>query len=300
MLIFSGGTGTPKLIRGMTKVFDSDEINIVANTGDDIWITNHLVCPDLDSLLYTLINQIDDKKWWGIKNDSFVTHDFLKKLGFDEFMKIGDKDRAIHLMRTKLIKENHSLTEAVEKISNKLGIEADLFPMTNDSVNTIITTSSGERLHFQRWWINQSEKEIRDVEFEGIDEARASRKFKNKLKKEHTIIIGPSNPITSIYPIISLGNVKKKLKQKKVIAISPFIGKQAFSGPAPRLMKTFGYEPSSQGLAELYENFLDELVVDKTEKLQPENSTKANIIMNNEEDEIKLARFLKRRVKSEY
>ncbi|PTD94118.1 2-phospho-L-lactate transferase, partial [archaeon SCG-AAA382B04] len=159
MLIFSGGTGTPKLIRGIQEVFEPNQINIVANTADDVWMTNNLVCPDLDTIIYTLKGIIDDDDWWGIKNDTFKTHQFLLQNGFNEYMKIGDKDRAIHLKRTELL-EQKNLTQATKQITKQLGIKENVFPMTNDEVNTIITTSDKERHHFQDWWINHSEKEI--------------------------------------------------------------------------------------------------------------------------------------------
>ncbi len=291
MFVFSGGTGTPKLLRGIKEVLPPTEVKVVANTGDDIWMTNSLVCPDLDTVLYTLSGLIDDEKWWGIKNDSFETNNFLNNLDHSEFMQIGDKDRAIHLLRTKILK-NNSLTEATEIIRKKLGVEIEVFPMTDDEVTTIIRTKKGEDLHFQRWWIKNSDQEIKDVLFKGIEKATPSKEFLKKLKKEEKILIGPSNPITSINPILSLKNVKKLLKNKKVISISPFIGKEVISGPAARLMKVKGYEPSSKGVRNFYSEFLDKIIVDNREENPPNNSIKTNILMKNKRDEKRLAKFL--------
>lgn len=296
MFFLSGGTGTPKLLRGIREIIDSKEINVVANTGDDIWITNTLVCPDIDTLLYMFSGLIDDNKWWGIKRDTFKTNEFLKNLGYNEYMKIGDKDRAIHLMRTSLLKEGYNLTEVTDCLSKKLDVKENIVPMTNDEVNTKIRISDGKELHFQEWWINNSEKEIKEVYFDGLNNSKPSKKFLNQLRNHEEIIIGPSNPVTSIYPIISLEGVREKLKEKEVVAISPFVSGDVISGPASRLMKIMGHEPTVDGLNRFYEGFIDKLVVDRREKNIPENAIKADIIMENKKEEINLAKFLIKKV----
>ncbi|PTD93965.1 2-phospho-L-lactate transferase, partial [archaeon SCG-AAA382B04] len=143
-------------------------------------------------------------------------------------------------------------------------------------------------------FLNHSEKEIEKIEFEGIKKASPSREFIKTIEKEKTIIIGPSNPITSIKPIIDLNDIKRKLKDRRVIAISPFLGEKVFSGPAARLMKKTGYKPSSQGVTEVYKDFLDKIVVDKKDPNPPTKSVKADIVMKDKQDEIKLARTIKK------
>jgi len=262
--VLSGGTGTPKLLRGLKYVLN--DFFVIVNTSDDIWLSNLKICPDIDSVIYALSDLIDTEKWWGIKNDSFRTHHMLRKLGIDEFMKIGDLDRAIHTFRTLMLKKGFNLTEITRILARKLGAEFEILPMCDEEVFTQIITPEGS-LHFQEFWIKlKGMPDVLDVNFKGIERAKLNSYTKNLLSACQTIIIGPSNPITSIIPIISVKGMKKFLQKKFVIAISPIVGKKPVSGPTAKFMKAKGFDVSPLGILEVYSDFLDILIVDSSDK----------------------------------
>lgn len=248
MLILSGGTGTPKLLRGLVRVIDPEEITVVVNTAEDLWVSGNLVSPDLDTVVYTLAGLIDEERWWGIRGDSFITHTRLSGLGVKEMLAIGDADRAFHIFRSEVIRRGGTLSDATQMISAALGIRSRVFPMSDESVSTIIATPLGE-MHFQEFWVGRrGEPEVLGVRFEGIDEARPSRGFLEALRREDTVIIGPSNPVTSIGPILSLKGVRDAMASKITIAVSPLDGDRPFSGPAARFMRAVGVTPDDAGV----------------------------------------------------
>lgn len=298
MIILSGGTGTPKLLVGLKRVFKEEELNIIVNTAEDVWIAGNLVCPDVDSVIYALASQIDKEKWWGVWNDSFFTHTALERLDYDEQMMIGDKDRATHIVRSEMLRRGASLTEAIASLATRSGITATILPMTDDiaSVSTKILTPAG-KLHFQEFWVaKKGEPEVLDVCFDGIESAKPSEDVMNVLAAEEVVLIGPSNPITSIGPILSLSGVRKILKHKKVVAISPIIGNNPISGPAGKFMRAKGFEVSPYGVFKCYEYFLDVLVIDESDESPADKElevVKTDIMIQNDADSEKMARFLR-------
>jgi LPPG:FO 2-phospho-L-lactate transferase len=261
VLFLSGGTGTPKLIRGMLEVVAEEEIKVIVNTGDDLWVSGNLVCPDIDTVLYTLVKIIDDK-WWGIKGDTFQTFEKLNELGHLEPLAIGDLDRATHIYRTFLMHQGMRLTEVIRELTKSYKIRAEVLPMTDDPVPTTIVTDVGE-MHIQNYLIkHRSAPRVFKVKY---DSGSMNHDVKTALKVEDSIIIGPSNPISSIGPIINVKGVKSLLKRKFVIAISPIIGSKPISGPAKQFMESSGLDSSSEGVAEFYAEFLDVLVIDKND-----------------------------------
>ena len=291
--VFSGGTGTPKLLQGLKEL--TDDLTIIVNTAEDVWVSGNKVCPDIDSVIYAIAEVIDDEKWWGIKNDTFLTHKRLKELGFEEPMAIGDLDRATHIIRSEMLREGCSLTEATRRLKDAFGISASILPMCEEDVSTIVVTDKG-KIHFQEFWIKyKGELEVFDVIFKGIERAKATKEVLRTLKNCSGIVIGPSNPITSILPIISVKGIKEMLFNKKVIAISPIIGNKPVSGPAAKLMKAKGYEVSPLGVAEVYRDFLDVLVVDNADigiKSKEIQIVPFKTIMECKDDAVELSKFV--------
>ncbi|WP_048084923.1 2-phospho-L-lactate transferase [Archaeoglobus profundus] len=294
MAVLSGGTGTPKLLRGLKELAD---FAVIVNTAEDIWISGNRVSPDIDSVLYTLAGIIDDEKWWGIKGDTFRTHEMLLKLGWDEFMAIGDLDRAVHIFRSELLRKGLTLTEATRELRKALGVEQEVLPMCDEDVETRIVTDEGD-MHFQEFWVKRKGKpEVIDVYFRGIERARATKDVLRVLKSCDFVLIGPSNPITSIMPIFSIRGVKNFLIDKTVIAVSPIVGNEAVSGPAGKFMRAKGYEVSPLGVADVYKDFLDILVVDDADrhligKYDEIKVVATNTIMKTAEDSKRLAEFI--------
>lgn len=303
MIILSGGTGTPKLLVGLEKVFKEEELNIIVNTAEDVWISGNLLCPDVDSVLYTLAGIMDKKTWWGVKDDSFHTHNALQRLQHPEHLMIGDIDRATHIMRSELLRQGKSLTEATATLARSFGIpdRIKILPMTDEpaTVRTKILTPEGE-LHFQEFWVaRKGAPDVLDVYFEGIDEVKPSEAVVQALEKESDalVLIGPSNPITSVGPILGLKGIRKLLKWKIVMAISPIVGTEAVSGPAGKFMRAKGFEVSPSGVYMCYKGFLDVLIIAKGDECSVDTGVdvlKTDIMIKKDRDSRRLALFLKK------
>ncbi|WP_290597988.1 MULTISPECIES: 2-phospho-L-lactate transferase [unclassified Archaeoglobus] len=290
MLVLSGGTGTPKLLQGLKEVCS---FWVVVNTAEDVWVSGNKICPDIDSVIYALAEIIDDDKWWGVRNDTFTTHERLKELGFDEGMRIGDMDRATHILRSEALRSGKSLCEATQIVARAYGVETRIYPMCEEEVSTVVVTDEGE-MHFQEFWVSRrGEPEVLDVRFENIERAKIPEIVRGELEREEEVLIGPSNPITSIMPILSVEDFSERLKDKKVIAVSPIVGNRPFSGPAGKLMRAKGFEVSPKGVFDVYSSFLDMLVVDTFDsRFESENIVSTNTMMRSKEDAVRLAEFI--------
>lgn len=296
MIVLSGGTGTPKLIQGLRKLVPDEDITIIVNTAEDITVSGNLVSPDVDTVLYLFSGALDTSKWWGIKNDTFQTNKALQKLGHNEKLMMGDADRATCIFRTELMKKGASLTAATQQLSSRMGIKASILPMCDEKVDTMIKTPHGP-IHFQDFWIGaRGEPDVLDVKISGIKNAKPTKEVLAALENEDNVIIGPSNPITSIGPILALEGIRDILKKKKVLGISPIIGNEPVSGPAGKLMKACGFPVSSKGVAECYGDILDVMVIDKKDAVDEKDFTvkvaKYDTLMTSIEKSKALARYV--------
>ncbi len=294
----SGGTGTPKLLQGLLSLVSETDLSIICNTADDYYFYGLYISPDIDSVLYSLSGLLDEEKWWGIKDDTFNCLDMLKKYGYDTWFQLGDRDLALHIHRTRLLKDGLLLSDVINNISLCLNIKARVLPMTDQKVTTMVLTDKG-KLNFQEFWVRENANvKVLSIEFEGVKTAEPSRGVIDLITESDVVIIGPSNPITSIGPILEVKGIEKALKmsQSLKIAISPIIGEQPLSGPAGQLMKTQNLEVSPYSIAKIYSNFLDVLFIHNTDTRfisQIEDlgisAFPTNIIMKNQYDKINLA-----------
>jgi LPPG:FO 2-phospho-L-lactate transferase len=315
----SGGTGTPKLLTGADAVFDPAETTVVGNTGDDVELGGFLVCPDLDTVLFLGGDELDRETWWGIEADTAETHEELLALadtaGLEggprylddvaqttgreisrwrrfsavaEFMYIGDRDRAVHLTRTSLLDEGHSLTEATEIIADAFDVPWRLLPMSDDPVASIIHTPEGT-MHFQEFWVaHEGAPEVEGVEFRGAAEAAATDEVLTALSEP--VVLGPSNPITSIGPMVAIDEIREALSETTVVAVSPFVEEQVFSGPAAKLMEAEGYDASTAGVAEAYP-FVDAFVLDEADGTDLDRPVvRTDTELSSEDDSARVAR----------
>lgn len=287
LIVLSGGTGTPKLLRGLVEHLDPDEITVVVNTADDTWISGNLVCPDIDSVLYTLAGIIDEERWWGIRDDTFATHDMISCLGGREMLAIGDRDRAFHIFRSDLIRGGATLSGAVARMAAALGVRSVVLPMSDDAVETIVATQE-EELAFQEYWVGRGGCPAPiSIRFKGIERALPSHGFLEVLAREETVLIGPSNPVTSIGPILALRGVREALMKKRVVAISPFAGDRPYSGPAVGFMRACGVPATDDGVAALFGK-VDIFIVSE-ESSYPGPCVRMNTAMRSREDSVRLA-----------
>ncbi|MBD3191193.1 MAG: 2-phospho-L-lactate transferase [Candidatus Heimdallarchaeota archaeon] len=277
----SGGTGTPKLLLGIRKFLQDEQLTVIGNTGDDDEFYGLLVSPDIDTLLYLFSEQLDLTKFWGVKNETFnCLQQIQEQLQMDTWFQLGDKDLALHLFRNKLLTEGYTLTEIVQEIRKRLQIKATILPMSDAPVRTVLTSINGESLSFQEYTVKLREQvAIKNVEYLGATKAKPSPQVLEAILNAKTIIIGPSNPITSINPMLAIAGFRKALEQTtaKIIAVSPIRSGQTFSGPAAKLMQQLGLAPSPQGIAKLYQKFLGTLIISDQDKEQIEQITALGI-----------------------
>ena len=293
--VLSGGTGTPKLLQGLKEIVDPKDLTIIVNTLENDYFSGVYVSADIDTVLYTMADMINDEFWYGVKNDTFITHERLEELGCGELLRIGDIDRATKIQKTQLM-QKYGLKKACEIQAKNMGIESRILPMSEEQSEIKIVTDMGE-LAFHDFLIkHQSEPEVLDLKFSNVSPAEG---IIDAIENSDAVIIGPSNPITSISPILSLENVRDALKETYVVAVSPIIGSSAVSGPASKFMEALGVEVSSVGVASLYEDFLDNIVIDnkdsnlKSQLNQIVNKvTVTNTIMNSLDAKKNLAQII--------
>jgi LPPG:FO 2-phospho-L-lactate transferase len=286
----SGGTGTPKLLRGMQKVMARHEIAVIVNTAEDIWISGNHISPDIDTVMYLFSGILNTDTWWGIKDDTFITHEEATRLGLDEFIAIGDRDRAVHIARGEMLRKGMRLTDATRVLCEHFGVRETVIPMTDTEVTTRVMTDHGP-VHFQEYWVRSKGKAgIRKVVRSFSEPPVATGEVLATIKKSDAVVIGPSNPITSILPILSCDGIKPALKDTFVVAVSPFIGHAPVSGPAGALMEAAGYEPSAIGTFNCYEGVPDVFVQDIRDDVEVRNSVRFDTLMTNEDRSIAFAR----------
>ena len=298
--VITGGTGSIKLVRGLDSVLD-EKMTIITNVGDNIWLFGLYICPDIDTILYGLSGQLDQKKGWGIYNDTFNWLTSMNKFSDNIWFRIGDKDLDIHRLRTKLFKNGMKLSEITKLISNRMNIKHQVIPASNHSIETTITTND-RQMHLQEFWVkNKGNLPIKDVTYKGIEIAEPTDNVVNIIKNSDKIIIAPGNPISSIGPTIAITKLKKSLKESNArkIALSPIIRNKPISGPAGKMMKAKGYSVSNIGVAKFYSDFIDELVIDSSDTKYMDKITKmgikvhqTQILMKDSLDEIELAKFI--------
>ncbi|MDK2975247.1 MAG: 2-phospho-L-lactate transferase [Methanofollis sp.] len=278
----SGGTGTPKLLRGMRNLINDDQIAVVVNTAEDMWISGNYMSPDIDTVLYLFAGLLNTETWWGIRGDTFATHRFLDQFDGGEFVALGDKDRAVNIARARMLWNGATLTEATAALAKTLGVEARVLPMTDAEVTTYVETDSGP-MHFQEYWVRyRGEVDIDGVVRLGEEHPRATPAAIAAIKEADAVIVGPSNPVTSISPILECEGVREALEEQFVIAVSPFIGDRPVSGPAAALMEARGMEPSSAGTYALYRDFVDVFVQDVRDACEVPGSLRLDTLMSNE------------------
>ena len=269
--LLAGGTGGTKLAHGFALMGQRVELTVIANVGDDAEIHGLHVSPDIDALLYTLAGLIDTERGWGVRGDTFTAHAMLERYGEPAWFTVGDADLATHAERTRRMRKGASLTDATAAMATALGITIRILPATDDRYRTIIETDEGP-LDFQDYFVRlRQEPEVRAVRFEG--DARPTAAMLGAIGNADLVVIGPSNPLVSIGPILALPGVRDAVKTSHApkIAVSPIIAGRALKGPADRMLASLGHEVTAVGVARLYSGLVDRFVVDEADAgLRPE------------------------------
>lgn len=263
ILALTGGTGGAKLIEGLAAELNADELTIVCNTADDTVVHGLYVSPDLDTITYTLAGMIDPGKGWGVRNDTFAALQQLGRLGGETWFKLGDRDLALHIRRTQLISQGLKLSEVTDRLCRALGVKPTILPMSDDKIQTRVKTPQGE-ISFQEFFVREHwAREVTGIRFSGVEQSQPAPGVLKALRRAAGVIICPSNPITSIGPILAVPGIRAALTalEVPVVGVSPLIGATAISGPAHKLMIACGYAPSSLGVARDYADILDRLFI---------------------------------------
>ena len=298
--VLAGGTGSVKIIRGFASR-QEEELTVVSNVGDNIWLHGLYVCPDIDTVLYGLAG-ILSSRGWGIEADSFSFLDQMEKLQQEVWFKLGDRDIATHLLRTAMIRQGRKLTEITDWMRKKYSVSTKIFPATDSELETIIITDK-RPMHIQEFWVKyHGDPQVTDIRYNGAENATANPELTNSLKNSDLIVIAPGNPVSSINPILMVKEIREQLKKsrQKVVGVSPLIGERAISGPAIKFMKAMKLTDSAFGVANFYSDIVGNFVIDsrdsiissKIESLDM-NVFHTDIVMRDSIDEIRLSSFIK-------
>lgn len=298
--VLTGGTGGAKFVWGLAQMLPPEQLTVIVNTGDDVtWWGLH-VSPDLDSVMYALAGKLSRDRGWGYEDDSFRVLERMRSLGAEAWFGVGDLDLATHLRRTQLLSIGKSLTQATAELCRAMGGKQRLLPMSDDPVQTIVTTPDGD-LSFQQYFVRERWKPaVVDVKFKGSENAITAPGVLQSIIHSDLVMIAPSNPITSIGPILSVSGVCDALRctTAQVVAISPIVGNAAVSGPAGEMMKMRGLPVSVVGIARYYRDLIDVLIADtqdEDKRVEIEatevQAVFTNTIMKSDAEKIALAKF---------
>jgi LPPG:FO 2-phospho-L-lactate transferase len=264
----AGGVGGAKLASGLQDVLPSWDLSVVVNTADDFDLWGLHICPDLDTVMYTLAAISNRDTGWGIADETFETLNMLERYGEETWFKLGDRDLATHLLRTSRMRSGVTLTEVTAGLSGALGVESAVLPMSDAPVSTILDTPEG-RLEFQEYFVRRGQRdEVLGIELRGIRNAGPTERVLAAISGADAIVLCPSNPIVSIGPILALPGTKEALEASSVpkVAISPIVGGRALKGPADRMLASLGHEVSATGVARIYADLVDGMVIDRTDQ----------------------------------
>jgi LPPG:FO 2-phospho-L-lactate transferase len=299
--LLSGGTGGAKLAHGFQQVLGRGDLSVIVNVADDLELYGLHVSPDLDSVLYTLAELVDPVRGWGVAGDTDRALTMLERYGEETWFWIGDADLGTLVRRSAQLRRGAPLTRVVNDMATALGIASHILPATDDRLRTRILTDGGD-LEFQRYFVERGQRdEVRGVAFEGADEARPTLAVLEALRAADLVVIGPSNPLVSVAPILAIPGMHDAVAAApgRKVAVSPIVAGRALKGPTDRMLASLGHEVSAVGVARLYEGLLDRYVLDETDaELAPEvqalgmQAVTAPTVMQTDADRAGLARFL--------
>ncbi|MCP4001138.1 MAG: 2-phospho-L-lactate transferase [Gammaproteobacteria bacterium] len=300
--VLSGGVGGAKLVLGLHKILAPEQLSVVVNTGDDFEHLGLPICPDIDTLIYTLAGTVNPTTGWGLNNESWYFMEALKQLGGATWFSLGDRDLATHIRRRDLLVKGQTLSEATLTLLREFHVHTPIIPMSNTPVRTKIKTNS-ETLDFQDYFVRlKAEPAVTEIIYAGNDQAAGSPDALAALQanKLGAIILTPSNPWLSIDPILSLSDIKSTITNSTVpvVGISPIVSGKAIKGPTAKLMRELGMDVSAYSIAEHYKGILDGLIIDQQDADQCDairalglQVSTTNTIMNSLDDKKALAEF---------
>jgi LPPG:FO 2-phospho-L-lactate transferase len=301
VLALCGGVGGAKLAAGLAAVLPPERLTIVVNTGDDFEHLGFSISPDIDTVVYTLSGLSDEVRGWGVADESWQTLTQLGRLGEADWFRLGDRDMAMHIARTRRLRAGETLSEVTADLARRLGIAPPIAPMSDQPVRTRVATAAGE-LDFQRYFVaEQCRPQARAIRFEGAEAAQPSPGFARALSRADlaAVIVCPSNPYLSIDPLLAIPGVRQKLAALRVprLAVSPIVGGKAIKGPLAKLMAELGVDVDSVAIARHYLGLIDRLMIDEEDRAEAAAieavGVKADVaptVMRSHADRVSLAR----------
>ncbi len=265
--VLSGGVGAARLLRALSYVVDPAEITAVVNVGDDLVLHGLTICPDLDTITYTLAGLQNEELGWGLRDETWRVMNELEELGGQAWFRLGDRDLATHLYRSQRLSEGATKTEVAAELARHLGVTVALVPVTDDPIATEFVTDEG-RLSFQEYFVrHHHDVVVRAIDVVGAEQARLSEEAALALRDASRIVIAPSNPLISIDPILRVPGVRDVLVERRddVVAVSPIIAGAALKGPADRLLRELGHEASAVGVVDFYDGLVGTWVIDEAD-----------------------------------
>ena len=265
--VLSGGVGGARFVCGVVDVAGAVATTVIGNVGDDVEVLGLHVSPDLDSILYALAGLADEQRGWGRSGESWNALETVRSLGGEDWFALGDKDLGLHLVRTQALRAGETLSAVTAKLAKGLGVETRLLPATDDRLRTWLETPAGE-FPFQKWFVARGHRdEVDALRFEGEEAAKPAPGVVEMLDDADLILLAPSNPYVSVWPILAVREVREALAQRKVqcVAVSPLIGGRAVKGPADRMLRRLAGGTSPCHVARCYPDLIDALVVDEAD-----------------------------------
>lgn len=268
--LLAGGTGGAKLAAGMQEEIGS-ELSVIVNTGDDVEALGVHVSPDPDLVTYWLSGEIDEERGWGIRDDTFTVFERLQRLGMPSWFGLSDRDLATCLYRRQFVEEGGTPTAAQAQIGRALGVEARVLPMADEPVRTHVLTAAGRRGLQEYLILDEGRPAVEGVELEGIERAAPTREVLDALRTAEAIVIGPSNPVISIGPILAVPGMREAIAASPapVVAVSPYVAGAVIKGPTDRFMEGLGRPTTAAGVASLYAGLIEAMVVDEDDPDPP-------------------------------
>jgi len=266
--VLAGGVGAARLLNGMVRAVPPADVTAIVNTADDVVLHGLAVCPDLDTVTYTLAGAVNPATGWGLAGETWQAMDALGRLGGPTWFRLGDRDLGTHLHRTGRLADGAGLAEVTAEIAGAWGIEVRLLPMTEDRVATMVTLDGGTEVGFQDYFVGLGhDVAVSAVRFEGAERSRPGPGVLDAIASASTVVVAPSNPIVSIGPVVAVPGIGEALAARRddVVAVSPIVAGAALKGPAERMLRELGHEPSVVGVARLYRDLAATLVVDEAD-----------------------------------
>jgi LPPG:FO 2-phospho-L-lactate transferase len=266
--VLAGGVGASRFLQGLVQVVEQSDITIVSNTGDDVEMFGLHVSPDTDIVIYALAGAVNPETGWGLTGDTFNVVDQLQRFGYERWFNLGDRDLAMAIHRTRLLRDGQPMHAVVAELTTGWGLRCRIIPMSDDPVRTVITGPDGE-LPFQEYMVRlRTEVDVHGIRFAGVEAARPAPEVLDSLSSAGVVVIAPSNPLVSIGPMLAVPGIREALANSAAVrvAISPIIAGQVVKGPLAKMMTTLGYEVSAVGAAEMYRGLVDVMVIDEQDR----------------------------------